>query len=156
MRLAWFVLAAVAVGCSGGDKSTSESGSPTGDDDDDDLPSTPCDAVPYFDPDGMSCDELGSAWEQLIGSAKACETDDDCSIVKPACEHWAEVDCWYTYNKNCVDASTLAAFSAEATERECITSTGQVGVCKCGAAPDVLCGSDHRCCSPEIDFGCSH
>src|SRR5262245_41750174 len=73
-----------SAGCSGKDGSSDSATSLGGDDDDDNTPVALC-SVPTFEIDGMTCDQLGSAWDQVILAAKPCEVDADCNIVHPDC-----------------------------------------------------------------------
>src|SRR5688500_7263280 len=115
MRLLGWMLLFGVVGCGGdGGSDSGTNTSITGDDDDGIGPGGHCDDVPNYDPSDMSCDALGAAWEDLIGSAKSCDDDTDCSVVKPACENWDAVGCWYAYNNDCIEGATISSFNARA------------------------------------------
>ncbi|MEQ1565606.1 MAG: hypothetical protein ABMA64_08210 [Myxococcota bacterium] len=144
-------LALGAAGCGG--KGGSDSGSTASGDDDDAVSGDPCAEVLFFDTTGMGCDQLGSAFEQMMGSATTCDIDSDCAIVKPQCEDWVEVGCWYPYNRSCVESAEIAKYNSAAATINCNPPIGSRGECECGAAPEVMC-VEHRCCSPVLDYFC--
>lgn len=110
----------VLVGC-GGDGDATDSSPTTGDDDD----AVTCD-VPQFDLTTMSCEQLAGAWRQTVEAGNDCTDASDCVVLRAHCEAWYQVDCFYTTNGGCVDATDLGAFEAAAAG---CTTTGDSCIC---------------------------
>ena len=126
MRL--FALTVLLVGC-GGD---SDGGTDTLDTDGGTAAGDPCEDVPEFDIDGLSCEQLGTAYESILDASDVCSTAGDCKAVRASCEHWNAVNCWYVAN-DCAD-DVLDDF--DSASAGCIYGTNQ---CTCTAAPAVDC-----------------
>lgn len=131
MRLTTLTILAIA--CSG-DKATTPSGEGS------DTPiSITCDLPPY-EPSEMDCSQLTYAFNRLVDEASDCNTDDDCRIVRPVCETWDEIGCFYAVNF-CFDEETFNAFNA--TGSSCV-SAGSAG-CYCGDVEPVARCISHAC-----------
>lgn len=132
MRAFGWMAIAVVTACGGGGTTEDTDGNttrPTGNND-----QGICDGLPEFDIEGMNCDQLTSAFTQVVDAYYECETKNDCQAVRVQCEHWGALGCYYPVNTCFQD---MAAFNAEAGP--CAETGGQAGICKCGGAPDVDC-----------------
>ncbi|MEQ1502707.1 MAG: hypothetical protein ABMB14_10785 [Myxococcota bacterium] len=135
---------AVAGGC-GGDGGTGDDDDAAGDDDDAPIEIN-CDP-PLYNLDTMSCEQLGTAFGNTMSALADCNTDQDCRVVHPQCEHWNDVNCFYPANF-CIDrtanAQLINTFNSEA---------GACGddsdVCDCTATPVAGC-VDHRCVVADV------
>ena len=130
----WWWLGAALVACGG------DGGSDTaGDDDDDDVPIVLECEVPGFDLGSLSCDQLASAWRQTVDAGRACNEASECVVLRAACEHWYQVECYHPTNASCVGTDEMDAFNDAAAN--CAVGGDS---CLCGAMPAVDC-VDHEC-----------
>jgi hypothetical protein len=135
MRIGW-VLALGMGGCSGGKDTAGDSGAPT------DEPVVIDCALPQYELGELDCEELAYSFEQLTNYAADCNTDEDCQAVRPACEQWDAVECYYPVNY-CFTADLVSTYNAESGD--CSSIGGQTFVgCTCGEEPPVVC-VDHKC-----------
>ncbi|MEZ4236242.1 MAG: hypothetical protein R3F59_08780 [Myxococcota bacterium] len=73
-----------------------------------------------------------------MSALDTCNSDQDCRLVHPGCEHWNDVTCFYPANY-CTDGTLVSDFNSAAG------SCGDPSdVCDCGAPPAVQC-TDHHC-----------
>ena len=137
MRLFASIVVLLLAGCNG----DADTGADTDTDTDTDGPAGGvCDDVPVFDLGGMSCAQLGTAFESTMDASDICAEKKDCDAIRAPCESWNAVSCWYVAN-DCADG-VLSDFTAEIAGMSCeINATGAVNQCTCPAAPDVDCVS---------------
>lgn len=91
-----------------------------------------CDELPFYDLGPMTCDQLTNAFLNSVEGAEDCNVPEDCQVVRPSCETWNGVGCYYAVN-TCFGPTEVQAFNAEATA--CTTDDR----CSCGAQPAVDC-----------------
>jgi hypothetical protein len=97
-----------------------------------------CSELPPYDLPSLDCDQLSNAFESTIRAAHACNGPSDCQLIRPRCETWGEVSCYYAANF-CIDPQQLEMFDAEAES----CSAGYSG-CECEEEPTVDC-VNHMC-----------
>ncbi|MCA9494100.1 MAG: hypothetical protein KC621_29435 [Myxococcales bacterium] len=136
MRTAAWWLPLLFVACSGGG-TTDAATDDTNDTDTTGGSTWTCDP-PQYDLTGMTCSQLATAWTNTVRAAEYCDVKEDCVVLRPQCEHWGDVNCWYATNGSCVDGSVLAEFNTASAS----CANGQV--CSCGAMPEADC-LDHKC-----------
>lgn len=147
---AWCVVIGLLVGCGGNDDGTDLPDTDT--DDPGGSPEERCDGIPTYDIVGMSCAQLGTAYENLLDDADRCTIDTNCQVIRAPCEHWNQVGCWYTAN-DCIvsndsptDPSEFPTLNEFGTESQGCATTQ---VCDCnGPTPTAVC-EDGRC---ELKF----
>lgn len=137
----WSWALSLAVGC-GGSKDVDPFGTGVGDDDDAAPVTVSCD-IRTYNTDGMTCEQLGSAYENTMHDLDACNSDQDCRVEKAPCEHWNDVLCYYAVNF-CIDEDTdvldaVADFGSKSAN--CGDTSDR---CDCGAIPEVQC-VNHVC-----------
>lgn len=122
----------LAIGCGGKDTaatdSTDSSSTST------DVETDPCADVPSCNFEGMDCDGLDQALARIVDAAEECAVASDCVLIRPQCETWNTVNCYYPVNK-CLDPSVIAEMNAQSGG--CTLGPGES--CVCGAPPEVDC-----------------
>jgi hypothetical protein len=126
----------LGVGCSGGKDGPVDSGEGQ------DEPVVIDCELPQYEIEGMDCEELAYSFEQLTNYAADCNADEDCQAIRPACEQWDAVECYYPVN-SCFTTELLNTYNAQSSD--CSNIGGQTFVgCTCGDEPKVIC-LDHKC-----------
>jgi hypothetical protein len=92
-----------------------------------------CSGLPPYDLPSLDCAQLGNAFESTLRAASACNGPADCQLIRPRCETWGEVACYYAANY-CVGPRELDRFAAEA---EGCTAGNES--CDCEEEPIVDC-----------------
>ncbi|MBX2800742.1 MAG: hypothetical protein KTR31_23880 [Myxococcales bacterium] len=90
-----FVVIALLVACGG----ETTDGPTTTDETEVEFDQSLCE-FPYFDLDGMNCDQIESAFTQTVGFAEDCNRSEDCQVISGNCESggFTAAGCWYAVN----------------------------------------------------------
>lgn len=97
-----------------------------------------CEERPPYNLPTLDCAQLGNAFERTVDALNACNEASDCVLVRPQCETWNAVGCYYAAN-TCVTQQVVQEFNAEATG--CSENNNS---CTCDAPPEVDC-INHTC-----------
>ncbi|HHO52747.1 MAG TPA: hypothetical protein ENK18_18195 [Deltaproteobacteria bacterium] len=129
--LRWLGPLLVLAACGGDDKDDPTPPDPGATDLEDTAIAGLCDGIRTYDLDGLGCDQLQSAYFQLLDDASACSGDGDCLSLDSRCAQLGGIGACSMPANTCVDQAGLDAivsrwspcFSAVGCPYDCGPST---------------------------------